>query len=234
MRQAKTPKHMNCMKKILFILCVISIHSCSSKPHVVIYIGENEISANHKISITNHGLHTGIVLSSQDANEFMPFLLDRFGEVPFYEFGWGDKMFYQAKEVTVGLAIQAVFWPTDSVVRVVAVYSEPSNYFPEAEVIELILKESQMKSLNQFISTSFFRNSKGEVTTTSDGYYKNSQFYQGEGDYYLFNTCNKWTAKALRSAGLDISTSLKLSSGSIFSYLKQYCASQTNACSGPM
>lgn len=62
---------------------------------------------------------------------------------------------------------------------------------------------------------------KGGVITTSDGHYENSQFYQGEGNYYLVNTCNTWTTKSLRSPGLDISPFLKLSAGSIFSYLNK-------------
>ncbi len=34
------------------------------------------------------------------------------------------------------------------------------------------------------------------------------------------NTCNKWTAKGLESAGVNINPSLKLTSGSVMGFLK--------------
>jgi len=35
------------------------------------------------------------------------------------------------------------------------------------------------------------------------------------------NTCNKWTAKGLKSAGMDISPTFKLTADSIMDYLKE-------------
>ena len=51
------------------------------------------------------------------------------------------------------------------------------------------------------------------------GIYGNSQFYKAKGDFHIFNTCNKWTAKGLESAGMKISTTFKLTAGSIMNYL---------------
>ena len=53
-----------------------------------------------------------------------------------------------------------------------------------------------------------------------NGIYGNSQFYKGVGDYYLMNTCNKWTAKGLKSIGMDISPIFKLTADSIMTYIK--------------
>ena len=33
------------------------------------------------------------------------------------------------------------------------------------------------------------------------------------------NTCNRWTAKGLKSIGMDISPTLKLTAGSVMNYL---------------
>jgi len=41
------------------------------------------------------------------------------------------------------------------------------------------------------------------------------------------NTCNTWTAKGLKSAGLDISTAFKLSAESIMDYLSEQKAERT-------
>lgn len=221
------------MRFSILILCILVLQTCSGKPYVVEYNDSNQSSTSHIIAITNHGWHTGIVLSSQDAIEYMPFLFEQFGGAPFIEFGWGDRGFYQARDITAGLAVLALFWPTDTVVHVVAVNTNPAVYFATSDVIELKLTHSQMKSLRQFILISFFHDSTGRVVKTVEGIYGNSQFYKGEGSYYLFNTCNKWTAKGLKSAGLDISTYFKLSAGSVMDYLTDNCQDSPKECTRP-
>jgi len=52
-----------------------------------------------------------------------------------------------------------------------------------------------------------------------NGIYGNSQFYQGAGKYYLMNTCNKWTTKGLKSIGMEISPTFKLTSSSVMNFL---------------
>lgn len=54
-------------------------------------------------------------MPSDVATTYLPDLEKRFGSVPFLEFGWGDKGFYQAETISAGLALQAMFWPTDAV-----------------------------------------------------------------------------------------------------------------------
>ncbi|MCF6323150.1 MAG: TIGR02117 family protein [Gammaproteobacteria bacterium] len=151
----------------------------------------------------------------------MPALQNQFGDVGSLEFGWGDKGFYQAEEITLGLTVRAMLWPTESVMHVVAVPQSPREYFPDSEVVTFCLTDSALSSLIQFIASSFKRNDIGDVMPLQSGIYGDSQFYQGEGDYYLMNTCNKWTAKGLRSAGMNISLSFKLTADSVMDHLKK-------------
>ena len=51
------------------------------------------------------------------------------------------------------------------------------------------------------------------------GIYGDSQFYKAKGEFHIFNTCNKWTAKGLESAGMNISTTFKLTASSIMCLL---------------
>jgi hypothetical protein len=46
------------------------------------------------------------------------------------------------------------------------------------------------------------------------------------------NTCNKWTAKGLKSAGMDISPTFKLTADSIMDYLKEYRKAPTISSTG--
>ena len=82
-------------------------------------------------------------------------LNERFPKTEYLEFGWGDEGFYQAKEITAGLIMQAVFWPTASVMHVVAVLDDVTGYFQHSEVLHLCLTEQQLASLTDFIAPQF-------------------------------------------------------------------------------
>lgn len=150
----------------------------------------------------------------------MPELKDRFGDIRSIEFGWGDKGFYQSKEITSGLTLRAIFWPTESVVHAVSVPQGVYEYFPSSDIKELCLNNEELESLVSFISNSFSKSIDGKVKELKNGIYGNSQFYKGVGDYYLMNTCNKWIAKGLRSTGMDISTTFTLTASSVIGYLE--------------
>ncbi len=201
---------------LIFLLAVTS--GCSSKPYI---IKQTDISVlnSQEIYVVNHGWHTGFVVPSHSIKSKLPKLVNRFKKSPFLEFGWGDKGFYQAVQITSGLTLQAIFWPTESVVHVVAVNERPDIYFSNSDIEILCLDKKQYALLISFIEHSFYKDNYGQIVSLENGIYGNSQFYKGEGDYYLLNTCNKWTAKGLKSTGLDIQPIFKLTAGSIMSFL---------------
>ena len=208
------------MKTLLLLSVLILLTACSAKPHVVEITETINHTGKNKISIVSHGWHTGFVIPAQDIENKLPHLKQRFGNKPFLEFGWGDKGFYQAQEITAGLAIQAILWPTDSIVHVVSLPESPQEYFPASEVLDICLPDQGYQALLQFITNSFYHDESGNIVADVKGIYGDSQFYQGEGDYYLMNTCNKWTAKGLQSAGMDISPMFKLTATSVMNFIK--------------
>lgn len=220
------------MKFPIHFLLLLLIFGCSGKPYVVEYSKDQESNRKHRVYVANHGWHTGLILPAKGINPRLPFLFERFGGVTYYEFGWGDQDFYQAKAVSFALTVKAVLWPTDSVVHVVAINDSPPDYFKGSEVIELSLLDFQFESLTQFILNSFSRTEEKRVIALKEGLYGNSHFYRGEGDYYLFNTCNKWTAKGLQSAGMNITPTFTLFADSVTDYLKENCDPLTFECNG--
>ena len=136
--------------------------------------------------------------------------------------GREHKGFYQAKEITSGLTLRAIFWPTESVIHAVAVPQNVYEYFANSEIEVLCLNDSELSSLIGFIKSSFYRDNNGKFVELKKGIYGDSQFYKGVGDFYLMNTCNKWTAKGLKSAGMDIVPTFKLTSNSVMSYVRAY------------
>ena len=206
------------MKRSWFLICLFLISGCSSKP-IIIDHTDRYFPESKDISIVNHGRHTGFVIPANKIQSSVPELSRRFQGVPYLEFGWGDKELYQSKENTSSLAFQAIFWPTESVVHVVALTEIPEIYFPDSEVVTLCISNRQYALLVDFISNSFRKDKMGKIIKLKNGIYGNSQFYQGEEEYYLFNTCNKWTAKGLKSAGFNIKPAFKLTAGSIMTFL---------------
>jgi uncharacterized protein (TIGR02117 family) len=210
------------MKNIIVLVFLILLLGCSAKPYVVHHAEEFTGAGANQVYITNHGWHTGLVIPAAAMQLKIPALKQRFGDIPYIEFGWGDKGFYQANEITSGLTLKAIFWPTESVMHVVAVPGKVSEYFVSSQIEKICMSDSEFDSLMVFISDSFYKDDTGKVSELKNGLYGDSQFYTGVGDYYAMNTCNKWTAKGLKSAGMNISPMFKLTAKSVMAYVQEY------------
>jgi len=211
----------DCCHSIFMIGLLVLINACSALPEVVVPDPKHAEPLIDDIYIVSHGWHTGIVLPAAAIQARLPELKSRFDGVAYLEFGWGDKGFYQAAEITTGLTLQAIFWPTESVMHVVAVNDKAPLAFPHSQSLQICMSDVEYASLLTFIENSFqHTDTSGDLVSMRHGIYGDSQFYAGVGDYYLMNTCNKWTAKALKSAGMDIWSTFKLTAGSIMNYLE--------------
>ena len=201
---------------ILVALVALVASACSGKPYVVKPAPElSDTIRSHPVFVVSHGWHTGLIIPAGFLDRTVPDLRERFGDAAYYEIGWGDRGFYQAQEITTGLTLQAMFWSEGAVMHVVGIPGSPGEYFADSEVVGTCLTAGEMSSLSTFVSSSFAHDSDGYVIRRKNGIYGNSQFYDGEGRYYLLNTCNKWTAKGLLSAGVEISPSVSLTSESV-------------------
>lgn len=218
------------MYKFLSLPFFILLSGCSSKPWVIDNPAPYSAQGSNEVYVVSHGWHTGFVIPSDEIYKSIPALKKRFADSPNIEFGWGDQGFYQANEITAGLTIKAIFWPTESVVHAVAVPDDVVAYFKNSDISKVCLNEDELDSLVAFISASFVTDQNNRVVTLTNGIYGDSQFYKGVGDYYLMNTCNKWTAKGLKSIGMDISPSFKFSAGSIMSFLGDKSSALTSGC----
>ena len=206
------------MKYIAVLIIISLLTACSTKPHIVKTTDIN-VASTQPVYVVNHGWHTGFMVPADAIIKQLPQLRERFGSVAYIEFGWGDKEFYQAEEITAELALQAILWPTDSVIHAVGIAKVSERYYAHHQVQTLCLDSTHYARLLAFLENSFYKNENGKIIPLTTGVYGNSHFYQAEGDYFLMNTCNKWTAKGLRSAGINISTTFKLTSDSIMDYL---------------
>ena len=171
--------------------------------------------------VVNHGWHTGIVLKRRDLVEALPSLAESFPEGEYLEIGWGDERFYQAQSVTPDLVLQALFWPTASVLHVVVLRGSPQHYFSNSEVLELFVEPAHYRALLAFVSNSFTRLSDNSLIRYGPGLYGKSWFYRAEGNFHLFHTCNTWVAKALEQAGYPLSGRMILTAPGLMSALQR-------------
>ncbi len=213
----------NCYTQLaIIVLLSLTIAACSGKPYLVEpALQSSSVHRSHPLYVVTHGWHTGLIVPATFLNEVIPDLKERFGNTAYYEIGWGDKGFYQAQEITTGLSLQAMFWSEGAIMHVVAVPGSPCAYFRRSEVIGTCLTDEQMVALSTYLLNSFAHDRHGRLVILKPGIYGNSQFYDGEGRYYLLNTCNKWTAKGLQSSGVDIAPAFSLTSESIMRVMRK-------------
>lgn len=178
------------------------------------------------LSVVNHGWHTGLIVPAADLNRVLPELAHRFGQPAFYEIGWGDQGFYQSPKITLGLALQALFWSRGTVVHVVAVPISPQQSFPRSSLLSSCMTPAELAGLLDFLSDSFQRNANGQLLSLGPGLYGDAQFYAGVGRYDWLNTCNRWTAKGLNSAGHPLPLTFTLTANDVMRNLaahRRFC-----------
>lgn len=220
------------MKGFLLFIIAILLSACPSKPHAVKQTKENSEEESVVIYVVNHGYHTGIVVPAGKIQASIPQLKERFGNTPYIEFGWGDNKFYPANEMTTGLTIRALLWPTKSVIHAVAIPGKVALFFINSHVEKLCLSGIEYSALITFIINSFYTNEKSQIIQLKRGLYGNSQFYQGEGYFSFANTCNTWTAKGLQSAGMDISPAFQFTANSVMNCIQVYNQALKSAVQG--
>lgn len=205
----------------MLLVSLLLVSACSTKPHVLKQTDIN-IQESQQIYVVRQGLHTGFVLPASTVKTHLPEVFESFSGSPYIEFGWGDMDYYQSEVVTFGMTAKAVFWPTRSVIRAVAIPESPDIHFTDNEMEALCLDQKQYSLLIAFILQSFSRDNDGHIIKTMESEDGNSRFYKAEGVYYLWNTCNTWTAKGLKSTGWNISPAFKITPGSVMANLDKH------------
>lgn len=207
-------QYVNTMRHSVLLFFLL-LSSCTTLPHAIRSDSATSGVRESRIYVASHGWHTGIILERENLDGIMPSLVERFPHADYYEIGWGDAGFYQAQKITAKITLNAVFLPSDTVVHLVGVEGDPIEYFSASKVNEVSISAEGMKSLCAFVESSFARDEYRTPKMLGSGLYGDSQFYEGKGKYHLFNGCNKWTAKALYSAGVDMNPVLKITSASV-------------------
>lgn len=171
--------------------------------------------------VVGHGWHTSIVVTREDLVETALSLANDLDNGDYVEIGWGDERFYQAETVTPGLALQAILWPTSTVLHVVELTDTPQRYFSASEVMEISVPQTGYEKLLAYIAESFERTTDNNITGLGPGLYGNSRFYRATGVFHAFNTCNTWVARAIERTGFPMNNSNVVTAEEVLSLLRR-------------
>jgi uncharacterized protein (TIGR02117 family) len=166
---------------------------------VVIYIRSNEIHTDLVLPV----LHEA---SGCDWRERFPpqHFRGDVAECPYVAFGWGNRAFYVDTptwaDFKLSTAAQALFTPSESVLHVEYV----PEIYPREYFRAVALTPEQYGKLIAFVSETIGpRDAQGRATTATErSYHSHDRFYASTGNYHVFNTCNQWTGRGLKRAGV--------------------------------
>ena len=208
------------MIRIWILFLAVSCSTCAAPIRETLAPSESE--PRKTIYLVNHGWHAGIVLRRADIPDNIWPKLGNFPDMEYLEVGWGDMDYYQIPDSHLGFILKAALLPTASVLHIVGFNGHVPAYFPFSEIIRIELSSAGFELLSRTIASSFALDKAGNTTSPSPGLYGNSRFYLSRETYHLFNTCNVWTARALRTAGLPITPATATSVGNLMSQARKF------------
>lgn len=161
--------------------------------------------------VVNHGWHTGIVIRRGD---IAPGVWPEHRQAPpgeLLEIGWGEREFYQARDPGLWLAARAAFWPQASVLHLVGFNGPVAERFAYSEIVSIEVDADAISRLAQHISDAYERDAAGKIMRLGRGLYGDSRFFAAREKFYLFNTCNVWTGRAISIAGCPVGAGITAS-----------------------
>jgi uncharacterized protein (TIGR02117 family) len=169
------------------------------------------------VYVVDHGLHTAVVVERADILDHVWPANKDYAAFKYAEVGWGPDEIFQAPNLSVGLILKALFWPNRTVLLLDAYDGMPAQRSgPKDTVIEIKLSTNGFGRLCDYIQQTHALDAKGRPICLG------RNFYQARGTYWAFNTCNNWTASALRRAGCPITPTYCFTSGPLFFQARRF------------
>lgn len=122
--------------------------------------------------------------------------------------GWGDRGFYLDtrtwNDLKASTLVKAIFVPSPTVLHV-QYQNEP---YLTANQRQVTISAEQYAKLVEFILAALKKRPAGGQDSSrvkiDFRYYETDAFYEANGSYHAFNTCNCWAADAVQSAGVCV------------------------------
>jgi uncharacterized protein (TIGR02117 family) len=198
------------LKKIAIgLLCILALIPlyllvallCSYIPYNIDFTSEKE--APIVIQLHSNGVHTDIIVPIENDQYNWHYLLPNIPSTAHYvSFGWGDKGFYLNtptwSDLKISTAFNAAFGLSTTAMHV--------SYFKKAlplssHTVSVAINQNQYKTLCNYILSSFQKDDFQKIILIPhDRRYYDGDFYDAQGTYSLFTSCNSWVNKGLKKS----------------------------------
>jgi uncharacterized protein (TIGR02117 family) len=158
-----------------------------------------ECTSTHEIFIASNGIHLDIIVPVENIEPQFLQKLRPLHDTRYIAFGWGDKEFYiktpEWSDLTFPVAFKALFLKSETAMHVTYL----PQRFPSWRKVNLC--SEQLAKLKRYISNSFQQDENSHFTRIDfEGYNQFDAFYEANGSFSLFKTCNVWVNTALKEA----------------------------------
>ncbi len=190
-------------RTVLFLLAFVVLYVLFSFLLTWIPVNTDQPATKrpHRLYAFSNGVHLDFVIPTQLIPEQLLTQLRPGAETQFLGIGWGDKGFYLDTptwaDLSAKVAVRAMFLPSPTAMHVT-----------EHRVInrtwsQLDLSDAQLEALFGYIMDSFQTDSRGQISEiVGEGYTPLDRFYEANGNYSCFKTCNTWVNTGLRRIGV--------------------------------
>ena len=176
------------------VLSYIPVNTNAEKGDIVVYVNSNGVHTDIIVPVKNEVKDwTGQILYSETkANDTL---------AKYVAFGWGDKGFYlntpKWSDLKASTAFNAAFYMGTSAMHT-RFYKTVKQ---DDKCVKLTITKQDYQMLVDYIEKSFEYNENGDtIWIANRSYGQYDAFYEGNGKYSLFYTCNTWTNNALKAA----------------------------------
>ncbi|HEX8262166.1 MAG TPA: TIGR02117 family protein [Allosphingosinicella sp.] len=172
--------------------------------------GWREAKEGVTIFVRTNGVHTWIlvpkVTPEMDWRPLVPgaHLADpRWGRGDYVALGYGNRTFYLETPTWGDLSMKNAFLAAFGRGRTLMHADHDHDPRPSEDTRPIVLRRDEYRRLVQFARASFQYDSNGRtMPLIGRGYGPSDMFYEAVGPYSVVYTCNSWTGRALREAGV--------------------------------
>lgn len=193
---------------ILFAFILIYIIAVFSLPKITVP-QETNTKPEVEIYILTNGVHTDIVMPTKndqvDWSKQVKFENTKASDSTFKHLamGWGDKGFYLETPEWSDLKASVAF-KAASGLSTTAIHATYYKSLREGDDCKkMMISKEQYDRLIKYINASFKKDASGNFLPikTNANYGKTDAFYEANGSYSLFHTCNTWANSGLKASG---------------------------------
>ncbi len=165
-------------------------------------------NTSHTIYFIYRGWHTSILIDAKELKKQNPLLAEDLNGQKYGRIGWGDGDYFTGKNKSVATATKALIASRYSAIQLLPYDYDPFDEIPTETWVPLALTEQGMQNLLKYINSSIATDENRQLKRLPAFGGAQGSFFESKDRYSLFNNCNTWSLKALRAAGLPVTSRL--------------------------